>query len=623
MNRWKKLVATLAMLVAVAAPALARSAPDLGLNRTGSGAEETPGVPEGIELPGTASAPAWGGPPSWAGRAFTQGVVSTNHRLASEAGARILEQGGNAVDAAVAVAFALNVVEPQNSGIGGAAQILVYLARGEAWAVDGREQAPAAATPDQLVGKTDYGASGIAVAVPGSLRAAETALRLYGTRTLAEVLQPAIELAEKGFPVSPALARGLAGAKVSASREAIAVFRHADGTPLAAGEWLVQPLLARTLRLIAEQGSHAFYRGEIAPAIVAAVRARARLPGYEGRVTLADLAAYDVTVRRPLVARYRGVDVVSFPPSSPGGLVVLETLLTLERFPLGNASAGFGAGSFRTVNALVEAARLAHADRAWWGGDDRFVPVPTAGLLSDAYTAERSALIDPDGRLATAPAGDPLRFETAAHPEIYGDPGGIQTTHFSIADRHGNLVSYTTTLADGFGTGIFVPGYGFFLNNSGIKFNRVPQLDPAAGNPGANDAAPGKRPGGFMAPTILASEGRPFAALGSPGGGTIPTTVIQIVSNLLDHGLDVQAAIDAPRIAYNEGGTFGWEAAVPAGTIAELRAVGQRIAAKPGNIGSVQAVVVDLRTGKQYGGADRRAEGFVLGLPRPQGGGNP
>lgn len=517
------------------------------------------------------------------------------------------------MDAAVAAAFVLNVVEPQNSGIGGAAQYLIHTARGEAWAVDGREIAPAAATPGQLQGKTGYATSGISVAVPGSLRAAEEALRRFGTRRLAEVLEPAIELAVRGFPVSPALARSLAAGPIWASAEAAATFGQADGRPLQAGSRLVQPRLARALRLIADQGSGVFYSGEIAPAIVAAASRRAPKPGHEGRLALADLAAYEVSIRRPLIARYRGCEVMTFPPSSSGGLVLLESLLALERFPLGDRAAGFGAGSFRAVNAPLEAARLAHADRAWWSGDDRFVPVPEAGLLASGYMEARSALIDPNGRLPVAPAGDPGSPRATERHPAPARAGGTQTTHLSVADAEGTVVSLTTTLADGFGSGIFVPAYGFFLNNSGIKFNVVPQRDTASDNPGANDAAPGKRPNGFMAPTVLASGGRPFAAFGSPGGGTIPTTVLQIVSNLLDHGLAMQDAIDAPRISIDEAGAVGWEASLPAEVVARLRDAGHPLTVEPANVGSVQAVVVDLETGLQYGGADRRAEGFVVG----------
>jgi gamma-glutamyltranspeptidase/glutathione hydrolase len=613
------LVALLAAGVTSGADAIAAdAAPELegSQDAASSGAERgvAPGLPDALSLP----ARARGAPPPWAGKAFRQGVVAANHPLAAEAGARILEQGGNAVDAAVAVAFALNVVELQNSGVGGAAQILVHFPDGSAWAVDGREKAPAAARRDLYVGKTNFGASGIAVAVPGSLRAAEEALHRWGTKSLAEVLQPAIELAEGGFPIGRRLANALAGSKVSSSPAAIATFRHADGTPLRAGERLVQPLLAKTFKLIAAYGSDVFYRGEIAPAIVEAQR-RGRLPGYEGLITLGDLASYDVDVRRPISVKYRGYDVVSFPPSTSGGLVLLESLKLLERFPLGDDAAGFGPGAFRTLNVLVEASRLAHADRIWWSGDDRFYPVPVSGLLSPEYTSERSALIVPDVRLPKVTAGNPLPSEPGSHPELYEQGGGTQTTHFSVVDPHGAIVSYTTTLADGFGTGIFVRDYGFFLNNSGIKFNQTPRLNPATGNPGANDIEPGKRPNGFMAPTILATGGRPFAGFGSPGGDTIPTTVLQIASNLLDHRLSVQDAIDAPRFSYGGGSTVGWEADLPSETIAALRSVGRSLAKKPGAIGSVQAVIVDLQTGKQYGGADARSGGEVVGLPRPHG----
>lgn len=579
--------------------------------------EETPGV-SGVTLPETAQ----GQPPSWTGKAFRQGVVAVAHPLAAEAGAQALEKGGNAFDAAAAIQFALNVVEPQFSGIGGGGFMVIHLAKSkETFALECREKAPAAATPDMFV-PTSSQTNGLAVGVPGTLMCLSTALENWGTTSLAEAVQPAIKLAEEGFHINRFLAADIQSSRTNIQPETRAVFRP-NGVPLREGDLLVQPDLAKTFRLIAEQGPDVFYRGEIAPNIVEAQQRCQICPAGRGRMTVEDLAAYDVNIRPLITVNYRGYTLASMSPPSSGGLTIGQMLTMLERFPLGDAAQGFGFGETKTLHVMIEAMRLAFADRAWWMGDEDFVPVPKAGLLNDQYVALRSAMISETSRMATPQKGDPWAFEAFAPRRTllaanYEQPDSGHTTHFAVVDKHGNIVSYTTTIEAGWGTGIMVPGYGFLLNNELTDFNTTPQFNPATGNPGANDVASNKRPRSSMSPSILLKDGVPIAAFGSPGGATIINSVFQIALNLIDHGMTIQEAIDAPRISVTSAtGSVSREAGFSSEAIAGLTALGHPVSG-PTSIGSVQAVVIDLQTGKQYGGADSRREGTVIGLPRPR-----
>ena len=638
----KLLHVTLALLLGLFASAVAIADESL----------DTPGVPPGNTLPPQAQG---NGPPSWTGKAFRQGVVAVSHPLAAEAGARILERGGNAIDAAAAVQFVLNVVEPQFSGIGGGGFMMVHLARAnQTFAIDGRERAPAAATPRMflftgvppanLFGLAST--SGIAVGVPGTLAVVDTALKRHGTISLADALKPAIELADNGFRINRFLAANIAndGGITSLQPETRALFRP-GGVPLVEGDLLVNQDLAKTFRLIAEKGADVFYHGEIAQAIVDA-QSRSRSPVAAegmGRMTLADLAAYRTEIRQPITGNYRGYQIVSMSPPSSGGLTVVQMLKMLERFPLGDPVQGFGFGATKTMHAMMEAMRLAFADRAVWMGDEDFVRVPKKGLLDPTYVASRSALINLNSRMATPAAGNPLPFDVAGIgtkiklAAIPFEPEkGIYTTHFSIADKWGNVVSYTTTIEQTWGTGITVPGYGFLLNNELTDFNFTPALNPATGNPGANDVAPLKRPRSSMSPTIVFRNDEPIAAFGSPGGSTIINSVLNMTLNLIDHHMTIQQAIDAPRLSVTsaagavscEGGQSFMRPAFPQATLNALRFdllhPVPLVAGVPtcnASIGSVQGVVIDLQTGKQYGGADLRREGTVIGLPRPQGNG--
>jgi gamma-glutamyltranspeptidase/glutathione hydrolase len=568
------------------------------------------------------------------------GVVATSEPHAARAGAEILQRGGNAVDAAAAVAFALGVVEPQSSGLGGGAFMVIHLANeNRTVTVDARETAPAAATPDQFMPFVKLGdrgqafelasTSGIAVGVPGLVRGVELALNRWGSLSFSEVLQPAIRLAEEGFYVGPRLAESVHDPRlatesgVAAWDTARAVF-HPGGEPVGAGDLLRQPALARTLKILAEQGPDAFYEGEIAAAIVATQRAaRNDMPAGRGRMTEQGLAGYRAKVRPPVRGEYRGYDILGMGPPSSGGITVAYIAGLLERFPLGNVDAGFGFGSVRTLNVMTEAMRIAYADRALWMGDADFVPVPVEGLLSEAYIERRSALINPDRRRKNVEASDPRPYDRdfagqqVALAATAPSPGGTNTTHFTVVDRHGNVVSVTSTIESAWGTGLMVPGYGFLLNNELTDFNFIPaaSADPNAYNPGANDVAPGKRPRSSMAPTIVLHDGEPIAAWGSPGGSTIINTVLNVALNLIDHDMGAQSAVDAPRLSVTSAdGEISREAGFERDVIKALEAIGHTVET-PEEIGSVQLVVIDPATGLRYGAADRRRVGSVQYVP--------
>jgi gamma-glutamyltranspeptidase/glutathione hydrolase len=551
------------------------------------------------------------------------GVVVTEAVQATEVGAQILRDGGNAIDAAAAVQFALSVTRPHTTGIGGGSTILVHLANGENYAIDAREKAPASAEPTMFVGKTPLNVrnqSGCAVGVPGTLAAVDLMLDRWGTMTLAETLEQPTRLAENGFPVGADLASATTEDRAAFQPETRAVFRLPNGNPLPVGYRLVQPDLAKTFRLLAEQGPSALYEGEIAPALIAA-QTRTRAAGCDGRMTVADLAAYTVKVTKPVFVGYRGYDVVSVPSSSAGGLVLLQALELMQRFPLGDASLGYGFGAGKTLNVMIEAVRLALADRDVWMGDDDPTfgsPVPSTCLLSNEYAALRSGLISDGARMPTATAGDPCAQGVGA-PVDFEQPNGAHTTHFSIVDKWGNMVSFTTTLTDGFGTGITVPGYGFELNDSLFNFNLAPRKNPSTGDPGVNDAAPNRRARGNTAPVLIFKGGEPVVATGAWGGGWIPSTVLQVVANVIDHGMSIDEAVNAPRFWLNgPAAGIGWNPEFPAAGIAYLRGLGQPLGAQPGGatFAATQSLGVDPVTFALLGASDRRSrDGSAIVLP--------
>ena len=584
-----------------------------------------------------------GKPIDWAGTAYRKGVVAVANPYGAEAGARMLERGGNAVDAAVAIAYALNVVEPQSAGIGGGGFMMVHLAKsGRTFAIDTREKAPAAATPDMFVGVTRPDLNGVAVGVPGMVRGTALALRRWGHLPLHKVIEPAIDLADTGFAATPRYTAVSCnnGGRSTNSPEAAAFFCP-GGVPVPVGQVVQNKPLAETLRLIARHGPDCFYKFmpekgcDIAQGIVEGQKFnRPQVAGGKGgSMTLADLEAYQPALREPTVGTYRGYTIKAMSPPSSGGLTMLQILKMLERFPIGDAAAGYGFGSLKTANVMAEAMRIAFADRSQWMGDADFVPVPGKGLLDATYLGARGAVIVPGTRITPNPvAGDPRPYDVAgtkpatrlAVAEPVTGPGET-TTHFSVVDKWGNMVTYTNTIESSHGIGVFA-GYtrpdgsfrnhGFLLNNELTDFNTTPSVNPYTGGPGFNDVQPAKRPRSSMTPAmIFTPDGRPLVAYGSPGGSTIINSVLNVTLNLIDHKMTLQDAIKAPRISVTSAGSaISLEAGIPQATIDGLLALGYTVATT--EIGSVQAVVLDPKTGLQFGAADARREGTVIGLPR-------
>ncbi len=613
------------------------------------GGDSTPGLQSSVNLPDHSQ----GKPPSWAGKAFRQGVVSTANPYAAEVGAKILEQGGNAVDAAVAVAYALNVVEPQSAGIGGGGFMMVHMARtGQTVVIDSREEAPAGATPSMFVGQNFSRRSlqGVAVGVPGMVRGTEMALKDYGRMSLSQVLQPAIALADGGFAATPRFVTSTAcsSATSRAKNSPLASDYFCPGGDFrAVGSLVTNKPLAQTFRQIATHGADCFYRYmpekgcDIARGIIEGQKYNQ--PdldpiGKGGSMTEADLAQYQAKLRIPIEGSYRGHRIKSMPPPSSGALTVLQILKMLERFPLGDASQGYGFGAVKTANVMAEAMRIAFADRAIWMGDADFAPVPAKGLLANDYIGMRSLLITPGARLDPNPsADDPRPFEIAglqsatrlavAAPPISHENG---TTHFSVVDKWGNMVSYTNTIESGYGIGVFAgyklsdgsfKNHGFLLNNELTDFNTAPTINPFTGTAGFNDVAPGKRPRSSMAPSMIFNpDGSPLLAYGSPGGATIINSVVNVTLNLIDHGMTMQEAIDAPRLSVSSANpSITFDPWFPAATVSALGPFGLGYSVSLGDVGSVQTVLVEPKTGKQYGAADARREGTVIGLPRAGG----
>jgi gamma-glutamyltranspeptidase/glutathione hydrolase len=584
---------------------------------------------------------------------FTGGVVTAAHPLAAEAGAQVLEAGGNAIDAAVVIQFVLNVVEPTSSGIGGGGFMGIYSAdEDRVFYIDSREKAPADATAtqfhkcdpectdqeqdtdDRLGSFTDIATSGIGVGVPGTLLGAAQALDKYGTLSLAQALAPAIALAEDGFAINARLAELTDNDRTSFWPETAAKFRDDAGAPLSEGFRLVQPDLARTFRLIADQGVGVFYTGEIADAIVAAQHRSRDVIGQQGagRMRKADLAAYladyndgGIDEREAIVSDYRGYEINGMPPPSSGGLTVAQILECLERFPLGSETDGFGSGSAQTLNVMIESMRLAFSSRSVWMGDNDELLLPIAGLLDTDYLQPRCELIQPDARIADELVipGDPRQFDPAfavrndARVTVVAEGEvGIDTTHFTVIDEDGNVVTWTSTIEGTWGSGMTVPGYGFLLNNELTDFNFEPQAIDTAEDfkPGANDVAPGKRPRSSMAPTMVFRDDKLIAAYGSPGGSTIINSVVNMTINLLDHGMSVQEAIDAPRVS-SGGGSVSYETGFDASVLEKLTSLGHTLSDDPDDIGSIQAITVNVTTGLVAGGADARRAGTVIGIP--------
>lgn len=522
------------------------------------------------------------------------GMVVSQHWLASEVGRDVLAAGGNAIDAAIATGFALAVVHPTAGNIGGGGFMVVRFPNGQTTAIDFREKAPLASFPEMwLDEKGEYSSdvhhrSAKSVGVPGTVAGFERAHKLYGDMDWQRLVSPAVAIAEDGFELSESLARSLAGFLERRARTPATVAQFSkDGTPYAEGETLRQPDLARTLRRIQGEGRDGFYRGETARLITE------EMQRGDGIITRADLELYEARERSTIHGSYRGYEIISMPPPSSGGVAMVTMLNVLEGFDL----ASLGHNSAPYIHLVSEAMRRAFRDRAHYLADADFVDVPVHELTSKAHGSKLRASIAADRASVSEPSDITMGYES---PE---------TTHYSVVDGNGMAVSVTYTLESGYGSGIVVSGGGFLLNNEMGDFNAGPGLTDDSGLIGtpANLARPQKRMLSSMTPSIVARDGRLVAVVGSPGGRTIINTVAQVILNVIDFGMNIQMAVNAPRIHHQwlpdrisiEGG------GASAATVERLEAMGHTVRMGGGQ-GSANSIMIDPRTRDRLGAADPR-----------------
>ena len=539
--------------------------------------------------------PSFAQPPEAELVTASNGMVSSGHYLATRAGLDVLKEGGNAIDAAVTVGFALAVVLPSAGNIGGGGFMVAHLddSRRDI-AIDYREKAPNAATRDMYLGpdgEPDANLSQfswLASGVPGSVAGMLHALEKYGTISRERALRPAIDLAEYGFHVDAYLHRSLVSVKrrMESCPASMAAFYKPGGEPYEEGELFVQKDLARTLRLISRDGADAFYKGEIADLIARDMAANG------GLITKEDLAGYRPAERKPVKGNYRGATIVSMPPPSSGGVHVVEMLNILEDYPLG----AWGHNSAETIHVMTEAMRRAYADRSEYLGDPDFYPVPVRGLISKKYAAELRKGID---RTHATPSteikpGNPIPYESD------------NTTHYSVMDRFGNAVAVTTTLNFSYGSGKTIAGTGMLLNDEMDDFSAKPGSPNGFGLLGneANAIAPQKRMLSSMTPTIVLKQGNPWLVTGSPGGSRIITTTLQMICNCIDHGMNPAGATSAVRIHHQwQPDTLLAERGLDPAVVERLRELGHTVTVR-GSMGVTQTIM--RRDGVFLGAADKR-----------------
>lgn len=523
------------------------------------------------------------------------GMVISRSDIASEVGIGVLEDGGNAIDAAVATAFALAVTHPSAGNIGGGGFLVFRPATGEPTAIDFREMAPAKATPAMWLENGEYSRerhhlSHLSVGVPGTVAGMRMAWEEYGSLAWQRLVEPAIRLADDGFVISDELARSLDRSmermgKYPATK---AQFTN-NGTPYEAGELLKQPDLAQSLIRIAENGTAGFYEGKTARLIAEEMEKNG------GLITEEDLKAYRAKKRAPIRGMYRGVEIISMPPPSSGGIALVEMLNILEGYDV----AGDGFGSARNLHRMAESMRRAYSDRAHYLGDPDFnSDMPIDRLTSKEYAGQLRKTIQSD----RASKSTPDSFEWPAESP--------ETTHYSVVDAERNAVSVTYTLEYGYGSGIVVPGAGFLLNNEMGDFNGAPGITNESGLIGtdANLAEPHKRMLSSMSPTIVAKDGQLLMVTGSPGGRTIINTVMQTIINVVDHGMNAQAAVDAGRIHHQwlpDRITYERQSFSP-DTLNIMTWLGHTMTERT-NQGSAQVIVLNHEDGWLEGGIDRRS----------------
>ncbi len=535
------------------------------------------------------------------------GMVASVSEIASRLGVDILKRGGNAVDAAVAVGLALAVVWPSAGNLGGGGFMVIRLANGKATAIDYREMGPAAAhrniyldeKGEYIKESSTYGHR--AAGVPGTVAGLAFALEKYGTMKWAEVAEPARQLAANGFPVWYQLERSLQGASQQLARypETRRIFLR-DGRPYETGEIFKQPELAATFERLIKHGPREFYEGKTAELIEASMR---RAGNGRPWMTVEDLKNYKVVEREPLRATYRGHEIITMPPPSSGGVAMIQMLNILERYDLKT----MGAGSSQAIHLMVEAMRRAFADRAHYLGDPDFVKVPVAALTSRAYADRLAATIN----LQRASTSQEVRHGQLLPHE------SEETTHFTVVDKEGNVVANTYTLNDSYGNKITVEGAGFLLNNEMDDFAPKPGSPNAYGliQGEANAVAARKRPLSSMTPTIVLKDGKLYFAVGSPGGPTIINTVTQVLINIIDHGMNIQQAIDWPRVHHQwmpdqiVYEPFGLAPDV----IKALQKMGHKFVDRPRYMGDAEAIMIEDKTGLRLGASDPRLDGRAVG----------
>jgi gamma-glutamyltranspeptidase / glutathione hydrolase len=534
-------------------------------------------------------------------------MVASVHPLATDAGVAAFERGGNAIDAAIAAALTLGVVDTPNSGIGGGCFILIRRADGSLAAIDGREEAPAAATRDMFLvdGEADPALSqtgALAVGVPGALAAYQRALEEYGELELADLLRPAADIAEDGFPIDRVYAGKLAATQKTLARFAgtRAVLLDGDRKAFPRGHKLKQADLAKTYRAIADEGTEWFYRGPFAE------RVGEWMAGNDGILTAADFAAYEPVEREPLETTYRDWTIIGFPPPSSGGVHVAQMLNMLERFDLQEE---YERDPARALHIIAEAMKLAFADRAYWLGDPDHVDVPR-GLIDKEYAAELAERIDPERVVTVDEHGTP----PGAAEDFFGER---HTTHITAVDSEGNWVAITATINTTFGSKVIVPGTGVVLNNEMDDFSAQPGKPNAFGLVGAenNAVGPGKRPLSSMTPTIVLRDGEPVLTVGAAGGPKIITQALLAIVRRLDFGQPLDEAVAAPRIHHQwRPDVLTIEEAMPDEVVAALEEMGHEVE-RIGTGGVTQAIEID-EDGQLIGVHDPRVPGKAAGGTR-------
>lgn len=521
------------------------------------------------------------------------GVVSTGKYEATKIGVDIIKKGGNAIDAAVAVGFALGVCEPQSSGIGGGGFMVIRFAKtGETKFIDFREIAPKNATPDMWkldkdgkVINNEKAVGGKAVGVPGEVKGMMYALEKYGTMSRKDVIQPSVELAENGYEVSAVLSRDIKNKydMIEMFPETSKIYLN-EGFPYEVGETIKNPDLANTLRKIIKNGEKAVYEGEIAKAILKSAQ------DAGGPLTMEDMQNYDIRVNDPLVGHYRGYEIVTSAPPSSGGAHVVQILNILENYDMKNVKPG----SAEYYHLFSEAIKMAFADRAKFCGDTEFIDVPIDGIISKDYAKELVKQLD-SKKSKKYIAGNPWAWD-----------GSKDTTHYSIVDKEGNIVAVTKTVNNVFASGVVAEGTGIILNNEMNDFD--------TGHGKANSVEAGKKPLSSMSPTIVLKDGKPVMSLGAPGATRIITGVAQVISLVLDYGMDIQEAINFPRI-HDDYDKLVCETRIDPAVIAKLKAMGHNVVeeAEYFEYPCVQGVTMG-EDGKLRGGADPRRDGKALGF---------